>query len=233
MGIEESYAANNVLPIFLPPHSSNQLQPYDLCVFGPAKLGAAKMNQAICHVQTIHIAKLIDAFHSAPNAWNIIGAFRDGGIIFRHAKSSNHSYPDVATTGHQLGCSPGLQYVPGCIKDTFICHIAILLSDLDLLLQQDQGHIQPRRRNRGELSVARRKSAKVMRSRNCRLADNGSLKSSDTSVFGFLSILRFLQLRDESDRRIDESFDCRRIKAPSLFLRSPFKIIVTYSMSSS
>jgi hypothetical protein len=78
--INELYAANNVVPIFLPPHSSNQLQPLNFCVFGLTKLGMAKINKAVGNVQTIHIAKVIDAFHSAANAWNIISALRNAEI---------------------------------------------------------------------------------------------------------------------------------------------------------
>jgi hypothetical protein len=78
--VDELYLVNDVVPIFLPLHSSNQLQPLGLCVFGLTKLGMAKINKAAGNVQTIHIAKVIDAFHSAANAGNIMSAFRNAGI---------------------------------------------------------------------------------------------------------------------------------------------------------
>jgi hypothetical protein len=40
----------------------------------------AKIHKAVGNVQTIHIAKVIDAFHCAANAGNIISAFCNAGI---------------------------------------------------------------------------------------------------------------------------------------------------------
>jgi hypothetical protein len=50
MGIDELYAANDVVPIFLPPYSPDNLQSLDFCMFGPAKLGTAKINKTAANI---------------------------------------------------------------------------------------------------------------------------------------------------------------------------------------
>jgi hypothetical protein len=72
---------NGILPAFIPPHSSNQVQPCDLCVFGLTKRLMTRFNKFDeGNVQSIHIAKLVSAFHSACNPVNVIASFRNAGI---------------------------------------------------------------------------------------------------------------------------------------------------------
>jgi hypothetical protein len=75
---------NNIVPVFIPSHSSNQIQPCDLCVFGVTKrliVHLTKLDEM--NVQSIHIAKLLSAFHSACNPVNVVASFRNAGISCR------------------------------------------------------------------------------------------------------------------------------------------------------
>jgi hypothetical protein len=72
---------NGVQPIFLP-HSSNQLQPLDLCVFGVTKRRIQRANDIeFVNLQSKHIVDIVNAFQEAATSWKIIQSFRNGGII--------------------------------------------------------------------------------------------------------------------------------------------------------
>jgi hypothetical protein len=73
---------HNIVPF--PPHSSNQVQPLDLCVFGLTKRLMMRLNKMEeANVQSLHFAKLISAFHSACNPINVIASFRNAGIAWQ------------------------------------------------------------------------------------------------------------------------------------------------------
>jgi hypothetical protein len=72
---------HHVVPFPIPPHSSSQVQPLDLCVFGVTKrlmTRLDKMDEA--NVQSVHVASLFSAFHSGCNPVNVIASFRNAGI---------------------------------------------------------------------------------------------------------------------------------------------------------
>lgn len=74
----------NVIAIPIPPHSSNQVQPCDLCVFGLTKRLIRRLNRiGDGNIQSVHIAKLVSACHSACNPVNVIASFRNAGIEAR------------------------------------------------------------------------------------------------------------------------------------------------------
>jgi hypothetical protein len=72
---------HNIVPVFLPPHSSNQLQPLDLCIFGLAKAYIGRVNKfEKVNVQTDHILRILKGFHNAASPPNITATFRNAGI---------------------------------------------------------------------------------------------------------------------------------------------------------
>jgi hypothetical protein len=74
----------NVIAIPIPAHASNQIQPCDLCVFGLTKRLIRRLNTTgDGNIQSVHIAKLVAAYHSACNPVNVIASFSNAGIIAR------------------------------------------------------------------------------------------------------------------------------------------------------
>jgi hypothetical protein len=72
---------HKVTPIFLPPHSSNQLQPLDVSVFGICKNDINRANKlSKKNVQTDHIVRILKGFHEATSGHNIVSTFRNAGI---------------------------------------------------------------------------------------------------------------------------------------------------------
>jgi hypothetical protein len=70
-----------VIPVFLPPHSSNQTQVLDLSIFGLTKRLIAHINRVEdTNIQSDHIAKVVCSFMSAASPMNIIKSFRNAGI---------------------------------------------------------------------------------------------------------------------------------------------------------
>jgi hypothetical protein len=70
-----------VLSDYLPPDSSNQLQPLDLSIFGITKRLLARINRLdSVNVQSRHIAQLVSAFMSAATPVSIVEKFRFSGI---------------------------------------------------------------------------------------------------------------------------------------------------------
>jgi hypothetical protein len=72
---------NHIVPIFIPPHSSNQLQPLDVSTFGVAKAYISRVNKLEkVNIQTDHIVRILKGFHLAASPPNIIATFRNAGI---------------------------------------------------------------------------------------------------------------------------------------------------------
>jgi hypothetical protein len=70
-----------VVPIWLPPHSSNQLQMLDLCIFGITKKFIRRANKLEkANLQTRHIINILESFMAAAVPRNITGAFRRAGV---------------------------------------------------------------------------------------------------------------------------------------------------------
>jgi hypothetical protein len=70
-----------VVPFYFPPHSSNQLQPLDLSLFGVTKRLLARMNRLdAVNIQTKHIAQVVSSFMSAATPLNIVKTFGLSGI---------------------------------------------------------------------------------------------------------------------------------------------------------
>jgi hypothetical protein len=71
------------MPVFLPPHASNQLQPLDLCIFGPTKTLIRRINVATRdeNIQSVHIGKVIEGVFKASSPDNIKSAFHMAGIV--------------------------------------------------------------------------------------------------------------------------------------------------------
>jgi hypothetical protein len=88
---------DNVIPFPIPPHSPNQVQPLDLRVFGITKGLVTRLNQTgEADIQSLHIAKLFSAFHSARNRVNIIAFFRNAGMILHlEEEASPMCYVDI------------------------------------------------------------------------------------------------------------------------------------------
>jgi hypothetical protein len=71
---------NRVLRCYRPPHSSNQLQPLDLSIFGITKrfISRANMLDSV-NIQTRHIANIVCAFLAAAVPSNIVNRFELSG----------------------------------------------------------------------------------------------------------------------------------------------------------
>jgi hypothetical protein len=97
--------AHNVLPIWLPPHSSNQLQPLDLCIFGVTKRFLCRANKLEkVNLQTGHIVNILESFMTAAIPRNIIAAFRNAGIsLLMDADRTMRSHITPETTRCVLG----------------------------------------------------------------------------------------------------------------------------------
>jgi hypothetical protein len=71
----------SVIACYLPRPSSNQVQPLDLSIFGITKKFFVKANRMeAMNVQTIHIARVVNAFMSAGKPTNIVKTFENSGI---------------------------------------------------------------------------------------------------------------------------------------------------------
>jgi hypothetical protein len=74
-------AENNLVPLFLPPHSSNQLQPLDFSVFDLTKRLLIRVTRAAkLNIQTQHVAQVVCAFMATAVPVNILKSFRNSGI---------------------------------------------------------------------------------------------------------------------------------------------------------
>jgi hypothetical protein len=80
--LAEISGVHRLLPVPLPPHSSNQLQALDLSIFGVTKRHLARVNRMEgLNVQSKHIAQVVCAFMSAAVPVNIVQSFRNAGVI--------------------------------------------------------------------------------------------------------------------------------------------------------
>jgi hypothetical protein len=71
----------HVIPLYFPAHSSNQLQPLDLSIFGITKRLLARTNRLdSVNIQSAHIARVVCSFMSSANPLNIIHTFSLSGI---------------------------------------------------------------------------------------------------------------------------------------------------------
>jgi hypothetical protein len=78
---EELCALHDIHRLFLPPHSSNQLQMLDLCIFGVTKRIISRINRLeALNVQSAHIGQVVCSFLSAASPMNVAASFRNGGI---------------------------------------------------------------------------------------------------------------------------------------------------------
>jgi hypothetical protein len=72
---------HNVIRLPIPAHSSNEVQPLDLCIFGVTKRLMTRLNRIDeTNVQSVHRARLFSAFHSACKPVNVNASFRSAGI---------------------------------------------------------------------------------------------------------------------------------------------------------
>jgi hypothetical protein len=72
---------HRIVPIFLPPHSFNQLQVLDLSLFGVTKRLIAHVNRMEgVTVQTMHVSDVVNAFIAACTPINVVKSLRNAGI---------------------------------------------------------------------------------------------------------------------------------------------------------
>jgi hypothetical protein len=80
--IEAMYAAHTIVPLPLPPHSSNQFQALDLSIFGVTKRHILRMNKTEnLNVESKHIAYVVCSFMSAATPVNVVQTFRNAGVV--------------------------------------------------------------------------------------------------------------------------------------------------------
>jgi hypothetical protein len=93
---------HHVLVVFLPPHSSNQLQMLDLCIFGVTKRIIRRMNRVLdVNQQTDHLVKIIESFLRACIPRNIVSSFKKAGIsqvLYGDDVLLCHVTPETATS---------------------------------------------------------------------------------------------------------------------------------------
>jgi hypothetical protein len=80
-GFHALCSENNVVLLFLPPHTWNQLQPLDLSLFDLTKRLLIHLNRmGSLNIQAQHAAQVVCAFLSAAVPLNVIKSFRKPGI---------------------------------------------------------------------------------------------------------------------------------------------------------
>ena len=102
----------NVVLVFLPPHTSDQLQPCDLGLFGVQKRWQSNITlPSHLNKQTKQVIRMIDALRMATTPKNVIGAFRKAGITsqfsFEKGRLMADVNPSLATSVRHL--SQGFQ----------------------------------------------------------------------------------------------------------------------------
>lgn len=86
----------NIIPLFMPPHSSDQCQPLDIGIFFLQKLKMQRIKVDDRYdPQTQKLIKMIDSLRQATTISNVIGAFRGAGIDVRYDGETNMLYPYV------------------------------------------------------------------------------------------------------------------------------------------
>ena len=87
---------NGVIPLPIPPHSSDQTQMLDLGIFGVQKTRMQRMRyDSELNKQTIQIMKIVDSFTQAATISNVVSAFRSGGIVSTYDEESGFMIPRV------------------------------------------------------------------------------------------------------------------------------------------
>jgi hypothetical protein len=77
----ELCSEHNLSPVFIPQHSSHQVQPLNLCIFGITKKLIGRLNKLEkMNVQTAHIVQLVNTFIAAATPSNIIQTFHSASI---------------------------------------------------------------------------------------------------------------------------------------------------------
>ena len=95
----DSCTENGVIPLPLPPHSSDQCQPLDLGIFHLQKSKSSRMTvDKSLSAQTQQIIRMIDSFKQATTISNVISAFRVAGIKSTYDSKRNMLIPKVDRT---------------------------------------------------------------------------------------------------------------------------------------
>jgi hypothetical protein len=80
-GFRQLCKDQNIIPIFLPPHPSNQRQTLDLSIFGTTKRIISRANRLEeVPIQIFHICRVVCSFLSAAMPINIVQSFNNAGI---------------------------------------------------------------------------------------------------------------------------------------------------------
>jgi hypothetical protein len=80
-GFLDGCTYHGVYPVFLPPHSSDQIQPLDLGIFARQKAEASNARPPEgLNPQTTQLAKMITGYRKATTEVNVVSAFRRAGI---------------------------------------------------------------------------------------------------------------------------------------------------------
>lgn len=83
----EYYNKNDIIPLYLPPHSSHLAQPLDVGIFSPLKRAYGDQISRLIRLRITHITKdeFFPAFKAAFNAvfteQNVKGGFRGSGLV--------------------------------------------------------------------------------------------------------------------------------------------------------
>lgn len=97
--MQYSFEHENILIKPIPPHSSDQLQPLDLGIFSVLKRNLINFSPPRnLNKQTQNICKIYDAYRSATSPKNVIGAFRNAGIISEFDFNLSKLYANVDTS---------------------------------------------------------------------------------------------------------------------------------------
>ena len=80
--VSELFEKELIISIFIPPHSSNQVQPLDLGVFAIQKQRQSNVTvPSDVSTQTAQVIRMMDSYIMAATPKNIIRAFQRGGIV--------------------------------------------------------------------------------------------------------------------------------------------------------
>jgi hypothetical protein len=142
---------HNVVRHPIPAHSSNQVQPLDLCVFEVTKRLMTRLNRmGEANVQSVHVARLFSAFPSAWNPVSVIASFRNAGIAVHLDDGIPMSHVDIEECRCLLGqvdffsasAQEDAAEPPGEMKESNEANVPLWLPILDeeaaLLLDEDQ-----------------------------------------------------------------------------------------------
>jgi hypothetical protein len=138
---------HGIVPIWLPPHASNQLQMLDLCIFGLTKRAIMRANRLEkVNIQTDHIVRVLESFMSAAVPHNIIKSFANGGIsLILDGDRVIRCQITPHTTRCLLGSPFDLELPPGTSDDQDDPDIEVYLQRFEgLLFNADDGVVQAR-----------------------------------------------------------------------------------------